>query len=130
MRGQRAPSRMSSRPSPLTDPKTKQPVSWARDEHMRPDSTRRGSREAGAGVPEGWRRDGRQCFRLWPTAAAALVVADAALARERGLKPLGRLVAYAVAGVEPSLMGIGPAPGRARGARAGGLTLAQMDLWK
>jgi len=60
--------------------------------------------------------------------AAAMVLADALLAREHGLKPLGRLVAYAVAGVEPSLMGIGPAPAaRAALARAG-LALEDMDL--
>jgi acetyl-CoA acetyltransferase family protein len=60
--------------------------------------------------------------------AAAMVVADAVLAREHGLKPLGRLVAYAVAGVEPSLMGIGPAPAARTALARAGLTLAQMDL--
>ena len=114
-------------PVALTDPKTKQPVSWARDEHMRPDSTSEGL----AKLAPVFRKDGvvtaGNASGL-ADGAAALVVADAALARDRGLKPLGRLVAYAVAGVEPSLMGIGPAPAaRAALARAG-LTLAQMDL--
>ena len=114
-------------PVTLTDPKTKQPVSWARDEHMRPDSTSEGL----AKLAPVFRKDGvvtaGNASGL-ADGAAALVVADAALARDRGLKPLGRLVAYAVAGVEPSLMGIGPAPAaRAALARAG-LTLAQMDL--
>jgi acetyl-CoA acetyltransferase family protein len=60
--------------------------------------------------------------------AAAMVVTDAALARERGLKPLGRLVAYAVAGVEPALMGIGPAPAARAALTRADLTLDQMDL--
>ena len=114
-------------PVALTDPKTKQPVSWARDEHMRPDSTSEGL----AKLAPVFRKDGvvtaGNASGL-AAGAAALVVADAGLAREHGLKPLGRLVAYAVAGVEPSLMGIGPAPAaRAALARAG-LTLAQVDL--
>jgi acetyl-CoA C-acetyltransferase len=43
-------------------------------------------------------------------AAAAVVLMDRASAEERGLEPLGRLVAYAHAGVEPKYMGIGPVP--------------------
>ncbi|HEV3497127.1 MAG TPA: acetyl-CoA C-acyltransferase family protein [Actinomycetes bacterium] len=43
-------------------------------------------------------------------AAAAVVLADAGWAEGRGLAPLGRLVAYAHAGVEPKYMGIGPVP--------------------
>lgn len=114
-------------PVTLKDPKTKQPVNWARDEHMRPESTLEGL----AKLAPVFRKDGvvtaGNASGL-ADGAAAMVVADAALARERGLKPLGRLVAYAVAGVEPSLMGIGPAPAaRAALARAG-LTLNQMDL--
>ena len=43
-------------------------------------------------------------------AAAAVVLMEANEAQQRGLKPLGRLVAYAHAGVEPKYMGIGPIP--------------------
>ena len=43
-------------------------------------------------------------------AAAAVVLADAAWAEGKGLRPMGRLVAYAHAGVEPKYMGIGPVP--------------------
>ena len=114
-------------PVTLTDPKTKQPAAWARDEHMRPDSTIEGL----ARLPPSFRKGGvvtaGNASGL-ADGAAAMVVSDAAFARERGLKPLGRLVTYAVAGVEPSLMGIGPAPAaRAALARAG-LRLDQMDL--
>ena len=43
-------------------------------------------------------------------AAAAVVLADAGWAERKGLAPMGRLVAYAHAGVEPKYMGIGPVP--------------------
>src|SRR5215831_18892144 len=42
--------------------------------------------------------------------AAAVLVTSAALAHERGLEPLGRFVAFAVAGVEPERFGVGPVP--------------------
>jgi acetyl-CoA C-acetyltransferase len=43
-------------------------------------------------------------------AAAAVVLADSGYAERNGLRPMGRLVAYAHAGVEPKYMGIGPVP--------------------
>lgn len=60
--------------------------------------------------------------------AAAVVMMTADVAKARGVKPLARLVAYAHAGVDPKLMGIGPVPAsRAALARAG-LTIDQMDV--
>jgi acetyl-CoA C-acetyltransferase len=43
-------------------------------------------------------------------AAAAVVLMERSAAEKRGLKPLGRLVAYSYAGVDPKYMGIGPVP--------------------
>ena len=60
--------------------------------------------------------------------AAAVVVTSAALARERGLTPLARFVAYATAGVEPEKFGIGPVPAIRKVLKLAGLTLDQMDL--
>lgn len=61
-------------------------------------------------------------------AAAALVLMERNVAQNRGVKPLGRLVAYAHAGVDPKIMGIGPVPAtRAVLARAG-LTVDDMDV--
>ena len=60
--------------------------------------------------------------------AAAVVVTSAALARERGLEPLGRFVAYATAGVEPERFGIGPVPAIRKVLKMTGLTLDQIDL--
>jgi len=60
--------------------------------------------------------------------AAAVLVMDAARARELGLAPLGRFVAFATAGVEPERFGIGPVPAIRKVLQLAGLTLDQMDL--
>lgn len=60
--------------------------------------------------------------------ASACIVTTPQIAREYGLRPLGQLVSWAVAGVEPSRMGIGPVPATAKALRNAGLTLALMDL--
>jgi acetyl-CoA acyltransferase len=60
--------------------------------------------------------------------AAAVVVMEAHRARELGLAPLGRFVAFATAGVEPERFGIGPVPAIRKVLALAGLTLDQMDL--
>ena len=60
--------------------------------------------------------------------AAAVVVTSAERARERGLAPLGRFVAYATAGVEPERFGLGPVPAIRKALKLAGLTLDQIDL--
>ena len=60
-------------------------------------------------------------------AAAVLLVSEAALARY-ALKPLARVVASAVAGVDPSVMGLGPIPATRKVLERAGLTLADLDL--
>ncbi|MEZ5285983.1 MAG: acetyl-CoA C-acyltransferase [Vicinamibacterales bacterium] len=60
--------------------------------------------------------------------AAAVVVTSAALAKERGLTPLARFVAYATAGVPPELFGIGPVPAIRKVLTQAGLTLDQIGL--
>src|SRR2546429_5306882 len=60
--------------------------------------------------------------------AAATVIAADAYAKARGLKPLGRLAAWAVAGVEPKYMGIGPAPPARQALQKAGMKLEPMDL--
>ncbi len=61
-------------------------------------------------------------------AAAAVVLADAATAERKGLKPLARLVGYAHAGVEPDHMGIGPVPATRKVLARTGLTVADLDV--
>jgi acetyl-CoA acyltransferase len=60
--------------------------------------------------------------------AAAVVVMEADRARELGLAPLGRFVAFATAGVEPERFGIGPVPAIRKVLALAGLTLEQIDL--
>jgi acetyl-CoA acyltransferase len=60
--------------------------------------------------------------------AAALIVTSAERAKQRGLTPLGRFVAFATAGVEPERFGIGPVPAIQKVLKLAGLTLDQIDL--
>ena len=60
--------------------------------------------------------------------AAAVIVTSANFAKEHGLAPLARFVAFATAGVEPERFGIGPVPAIRKVLKIAGLTLDQMDL--
>lgn len=114
-------------PVPVRNPKTKKDEMFERDEHMRPESTMEGLaklkpvfRENGvvtagnaSGIGDG---------------AGVLVIASAAFAAERGLKPLGKLVSWGVAGVDPKVMGIGPVPAAKKALAAAGLKLDDIDL--
>lgn len=60
--------------------------------------------------------------------AAALVVMSAAEAEKRGIKPLARIVSWATAGVDPSIMGTGPIPASRRALEKAGWTIADLDL--
>jgi acetyl-CoA acyltransferase len=60
--------------------------------------------------------------------AAAVLLLSADRARELGLRPLARFVAYATAGVEPERFGIGPVPAIRKVLKMAGLTLDQVDL--
>lgn len=61
-------------------------------------------------------------------AAAAVVLMDGSEAQRRGLHPLGRLVAYAHAGVEPKYMGIGPVPAVQKVLERAKLSIKDMDV--
>ncbi|MGS0737055.1 acetyl-CoA C-acyltransferase family protein [Pseudomonas sp.] len=60
--------------------------------------------------------------------AAALVMATGAAVKANNLRPLARLVAYAHAGVEPELMGLGPIPATRLALKRAGLTVADLDV--
>lgn len=60
--------------------------------------------------------------------AAALVLMDAGRARELGIEPLGRMVAFAVTGCLPEEMGMGPVTAIPKALKLAGLTLDQIDL--
>ena len=63
-------------------------------------------------------------------AAAAVVLMDRESAQQRGLRPLGRLVAYSYAGVDPKYMGIGPVPAVRSLLDKTGLKLGDIDLFE
>lgn len=60
--------------------------------------------------------------------AAALLIASESAARDQGLEPIARVIAWAVAGVEPRIMGIAPAPASEKVLAIAGLTIEQMDI--
>ena len=112
---------------PIQNRKTKQNEQWGVDEHMRPGTTP----EALAKLPPYFKKDGLVTAGNASgisDGAAALVLASGRFASQRKLKPLGRLVAWASAGVDPSIMGIGPAPASRKALSRAGLKLEDMDL--
>jgi acetyl-CoA C-acetyltransferase len=60
--------------------------------------------------------------------AAAVVLMERETAEKRGAKPMGRLVAYAHAGVDPKIMGIGPVPATRLALQRAGLALSDIDV--
>lgn len=60
--------------------------------------------------------------------AAAVVVMSAEKAAELGIKPMAKIVSYASAGVDPSIMGIGPVPATKKALEKAGMTMEQIDL--
>jgi acetyl-CoA acetyltransferase family protein len=114
-------------PVPVQNRKTRQTEPWAQDEHMRPDSTLEGL----AKLAPYFKKDGVVTAGNASgicDGAAAVVLTSATTASARGLKPLARIVSWGVAGVEPRIMGIGPAPAARKALAKAGLSLAQMDL--
>ena len=100
---------------------------FAQDDHMRADTTLEGL----AKLPPAFSKDGMVTAGNASgivDGGAALILASAKAVRERGLKPIGRLVGWAVTGVEPSLMGMGPAPATRALLKKHGLSLADVDL--
>ncbi len=100
-----------------------------RDEFLRPDTTM----EALAELPTPFRAGGRvtagNSAGLTDGATVCLLASEAA-GREHGLEPRMRLVAYAFAGVEPELMGLGPVPATRKALDRAGLSLDDVGLFE
>lgn len=62
--------------------------------------------------------------------ACALIIMSAEKAKELGVKPMAEIVSYASAGVEPSIMGIGPVPASRQALQKAGLMVGDIDLFE
>ncbi|MBI3129551.1 MAG: acetyl-CoA C-acetyltransferase [Candidatus Tectomicrobia bacterium] len=102
-------------------------VLFERDEHIRADSTEESLAKLRPVFKEGGVVTAGNASGI-NDGAAALVVASRGAAEKRGLKPIGRLVAWGVSGCQPEIMGIGPAESSRIALRKAGLTLQDMDL--
>ncbi len=99
-----------------------------KDEHARPQSTL----EVLAKLPAIFKKDGVVTAANASgicDGAGALVVVDAEWAKANGIRPLARLVQWGISGVEPSIMGIGPAPAIRSALDRAGLSLDAVDLF-
>jgi acetyl-CoA acetyltransferase family protein len=96
------------------------------DDHRRPETTM----EILEKLPPSFKKDGMVTAGNASgivDGAAAVVLTREKTAKERGLKPLGRIISWAVAGVDPSIMGIGPVPSTLKALQLAGMKLEQID---
>jgi acetyl-CoA acetyltransferase family protein len=106
------------------------PMTLNHDEHVRPDATM----EALAKLParfipkDGTVTAGNASGIV--DGAAALLVTSVAKAGALGLKPLARLVSWGIAGVDPDIMGIGPAPAMRMALERAGLAMGDVGLFE
>jgi acetyl-CoA acetyltransferase family protein len=119
--------RLSEEVVPVEVKSGRKTVRVEKDDHMRPDSTLEGL----AGLPPSFGKDGSvtagNASGIVDGAAAVVVASEEAA---RGKKSLGRLVSWAVVGVEPELMGLGPAPAARKAIERAGLSQKDIGLWE
>ncbi len=113
--------------APIEIAAKKATISFAVDEHPRPQTTL----EILAKLNPVFKKDGVVTAGNASgicDGAAVLVLASEDFAKSKNLKPLARIVQWGVAGVDPSIMGIGPAPAIKNALSRAGLKLNEMDL--
>ena len=128
-RAQRAwgEGRFAAEVTPVTIKSRKGDTQYAADEHIRPETTL----EALGKLRPYFKQDGLVTAGNASgigDGSAATVVASSEWADRNDVKPIGRLVSWATVGVEPRVMGIGPAPAARKALGIAGLELAAMDL--
>ena len=115
--------------TPVQAPTRKGTVEVVADEHIRPDvNTGDLARLRPAFTEDGTVTAGNAAGVN--DAAAAVVLASSAYAKSHGLAPLGRLIVYSHAGVEPRIMGIGPVPAVRKVLDRAGLKVDDIDLFE
>ena len=113
--------------APVTVKTRRGAVEFGVDEHIRPDTTMEGL----ARLRPYFKKDGLVTAGNASgigDGAASVVIAHRGWAEANGATPIGRLVSWGFAGVDPSIMGIGPAPAARAALAKAGLTLDDMDL--
>ncbi len=122
-----AEGRFDSQIVPIEIKTRKGSVQFSVDENVRGEA----SAEQLAGMKPAFKKDGSVTAGNASSindGAAALVLATGDAVQRLGLKPLARLVAYAHAGVEPELMGLGPIPATRKVLEKAGLDVADLDV--
>jgi acetyl-CoA C-acetyltransferase len=122
-----AEGRFKSQIMPIEVKTRKGTVTFDTDEHVRADATL----EDMAKLRAVFQKDGTVTAGNASginDAAAAVVLMKRSAAEKKGLRPLGRLVAYGHAGVDPAYMGIGPVPAVTKAMERAGLKVADMDV--
>jgi len=121
--------RFSAEIAPVEIKSKKATVAFAKDEHPRPESTLEGFQK----LPRVFKKDGV----VHPGAAsgindgaASALLSTRAFADKKGVKPIGRLVNWAVTGCDPRIMGIGPAPAIRKLMERAEFKLSDIDLFE
>lgn len=97
------------------------------DDHLRPETTMEGlGKLRPAFAKDGFVTAGNASGIV--DGAAALVICGEEYVKRRNAKPMGRIVSWAYAGVEPEIMGIGPVPATRQALDKAGLKLSEIDL--
>ncbi|MCL6516386.1 thiolase family protein [Alicyclobacillus sp.] len=125
----RSSGRLAEEIVPVTVPAKKGEASVEQDEHIRPGTTM----EALAKLKPAFRKDGTVTAGNASginDGAAAVVVASERAVRQHGLRPLARILGWAVAGVDPAYMGIGPVPAIRKALSAAGVSFDDVALWE
>jgi len=113
---------------PISVPQRKgEPVIVEADEQPRPDTTSEALARLRPAFRDGGSVTAGNSSGINDGASAVLVV-EAERARALGLRPMARVVATAVAGVDPAVMGLGPIPATRKALERAGLTVADLDL--
>ncbi|QGW82451.1 acetyl-CoA C-acyltransferase [Variovorax paradoxus] len=112
---------------PVMGLRTKE-VTVENDEGIRPGTTKEGISGIRSALPGGLISAGNAS--QFSDGGGACVVVDEKYAQQKGLKPLGRFLGFAVAGCEPDEMGIGPVFAIPKVLKRLGLTVNDIDLWE
>ena len=121
--------RFAAEIAPVTIETRKGPVTVDADEHIRYDATLEAMAKLRPAFLEGGAVTAANSSGI-NDGAAALVLMGEDEAEHRDLAPLGRIAAWAHAGVDPQVMGLGPIPASRKALEQAGWSAADVDLWE